>query len=92
MLPKPKTTRLKGKGKTEFRKKVFNRSSGFCEDCGVYAPLLDNDGLFDVFMCGHVSHIKSYGAGGGDTLDNVKWKCYNCHINKEHGPKFSKLK
>ena len=86
---KQKTVRLKGKAKTKFRRKVAWRAFGFCEECNGNAPIFV-DGVFDVFTCGHVSHIKSYGAGGGDTMDNVKWKCYQCHIVKEHGPRWSK--
>ena len=81
---KTKPIRLKGKAYQEFRGQVYDATEGFCEDCGVWAPLLDSDGVFDVFTCGHISHIKSRGAGGGDTLDNAKWKCFNCHIVKEH--------
>ena len=80
--PKPKTIRLKGKAYTKFRKEVFDREKGLCQDCGQYVSLLC-DGKFITVFCGHVSHIKSHGAGGGDTLDNVKWKCFKCH-RKEH--------
>ena len=90
MNPQPKTKpiRLKGKAKTEFRRAVAERAKYHCEDCGCHAPSLVY-GVFDVFNCGHVAHIKSYGAGGGDTMDNVKWKCNHCHIEKEHGPRWS---
>ena len=81
--PKPHTIRLKGKAKTEFRREVAERAKYHCENCGRHTPSLIY-GVFDVFNCGHVSHIKSYGSGGGDTLDNVKWKCYKCHILIEH--------
>ena len=83
--PKIKTLRLYGKAKTEFRRKVAERALEFCDVCGWYAPL-KWDGVFD---SGHVAHIKSYGAGGGDTMDNVKWKCPDCH-GKEHGPQWGK--
>ena len=81
--PKHIPLRLKGKAKTEFRRKVAARAKYHCEDCGVHVPSLIY-GVFCVFSCGHVAHIKGYGAGGGDTLENVKWKCYSCHILKEH--------
>lgn len=90
MIPKNKPVRLKGKAYTEFRREVYNQANGICSDCGMYAPLVDPISFcFEVFTCGHVSHIKSRGAGGGDTMDNVRWKCYSCHILKEHGLKFS---
>lgn len=84
---KEKPIRLKGKAKTEFRREVGERSIELCESCGCYAPI-SFYGVFDLYICGHLSHIKSYGAGGGDTHDNVKWQCYDCHINKKHGPRW----
>ena len=87
--PKKKPIRLKGKAKKDFRIAVGTRAYFHCEICGIYAPV-DFYGEFDLHYCGHVSHIKSYGAGGGDTMDNVKWKCFSCHIEKEHGPRWSK--
>ena len=87
--PKQIPIRLKGKAKTEFRRAVAKRANEFCEECGVHAPRLFQ-GYFNSMWCGHVAHIKSYGAGGGDTMDNVKWKCNHCHIEKEHGPRWSR--
>jgi len=76
--PKPKTIRLKGKAYTEFREEVCFQAESLCESCGQYAPLLI-DGRFDLYRCGNVSHIRSRGAGGSDTLDNVRWYCFDCH-------------
>lgn len=87
--PKHKPIRLKGKAYTKFRKAVHDRALGRCESCGCYAPLLV-DGCFDVFTCGHVSHIVGRGAGGSDTLDNAKWECHDCHILGKHGPQWQK--
>jgi len=80
-VPKPKTIRLEGQAYTAFRKEVCDRAHSRCEICGKYAPLLI-DGYFDLYGCGHVSHIKSRGAGGSDTLDNVKWSCSDCHYKR----------
>jgi hypothetical protein len=80
---KVKAIRLKGRAYTKFRREVHDRAGGHCERCGRYAPLLV-DGVFDVFTCGHVAHKRSVGAGGSDTMDNVRWECYNCHIGLEH--------
>lgn len=93
MNPCPKNIiiRLKGKKKTEFRKAVAKRALEFCEVCGGHAPRLWM-GRFNRLWCGHVAHIKSYGAGGGDTMDNVKWKCNHCHILGDHGLRWSKNK
>lgn len=84
--PKPTTTRLKGKDYTAFRKSVYNRASGLCETCQMPAPLTV-EGVFDIFTCGHVSHIKHRGSGGGDTLDNARLECFCCH-NKRNSPKY----
>lgn len=86
--PKPHTIRLKGKAYEKFRLEVWKRAGGRCEICGAWSPLRDRDGVFDVFTSGHISHIKSRGSGGSDTLDNVKWSCFKCH-SKHHGPKWS---
>jgi 5-methylcytosine-specific restriction endonuclease McrA len=80
--PKPKTVRLKGKAYTQFRIDLYNFYNGRCVDCDRWVPLYDN-GYFDPFICAHVSHIKSRGAGGGDTFDNCTIKCFECH-RKEH--------
>ena len=85
--PKKKVKLLKGKAYTEFRKKVAERAGEFCEECGVHAPRLFR-GYFNLIWCGHVAHIKPR-KKGGDTMDNVRWLCYHCHIEKEHGPRWT---
>jgi len=80
--PKQIPIKLTGKAKTEFRRAVAERAKYHCEDCGRYAPSLVY-GVFDVFNCGHVAHIKRRNVGG-DVMSNVLWKCYSCHILKEH--------
>jgi len=84
--PKPKTVKLKGAAYTKFRRVVYNRANGLCETCGSLAPLKYAD-CFVVLKCGHVSHIRSRGAGGSDILSNVIWQCFSCH-SKKHGPKW----
>ena len=81
-FPKPITIRLKGRKYTEFRQAVHNRANGLCEKCGKWVPMYVH-GEFDEYRCGHVSHKKSHGAGGADTMDNAKWLCFNCH-RSEH--------
>ena len=90
-VPKKKPVRLSGKAYQKFRKQVWKRAYGFCENCGVYVPLLMPEGGFDKYYCGHVSHIKSRGAGGEDTLENVTWECFSCHSAK-HGPRWERGK
>jgi len=87
--PKPEKPKLfKGPGYTAFRIAVHDAYRGRCADCGRAAPLMDN-GEFDPFSCGHVAHTIRR-KKGGDVMSNVKWKCYECHIIKEHGPQWGK--
>ena len=83
-FPKPKIIRLYGRDYTEFRESVFNQANGCCWNCGRYVPLYIN-GEFDEYRCGHVVHKKSRGAGGGDTLDNTEWGCFDCHRAEHDG-------
>lgn len=76
---KPKTLRLRGKAYREFREQVFARAKGHCENCGIYVPLRSPCEGYSIFECGHVAHIRSRGAGGGDELSNVRWLCFKCH-------------
>ena len=92
MFFKQKTIRLKGKAYTEFRAKVFEKYGGKCQKCRCKAPLYDQDGQFSWKTCGHVSHIKGRGAGGGDVMENVKWLCPKCHLQGEHGLNFGSNK
>ena len=91
--PKHIPLRLKGKAKTEFRRKVAERAGERCEAinpdgsrCNAHAPRLIY-GVFDVFNCGHVCHIRRRNIGG-DVLSNVYWGCYHCHIENEYGPRW----
>jgi hypothetical protein len=83
--PKNPPIRLYGKAKTEFKRKLWIKAGKRCQ-CGRLLSMTGN--LFTNFA--HLAHIKSYGAGGGDTEDNCKIKCYDCHIIVEHGPRWSK--
>jgi len=86
--PKNNPIRLKGKKYQELRRKRWKLDNCICVDCGRWIPLYDQDGVFDPFTCAHFAHIKSRGSGGSDTLENGETKCYDCHINKEHGLSF----
>ena len=81
---KPKTIRLKGRAYTEFREAICNRANSCCEKCGKYVPLYI-DGEFIEYYCGHVRHKKSRGAGGGDTMDNAEYWCFDCHRREHDG-------
>jgi hypothetical protein len=47
------------------------------------------NGKFFLWRHAHLSHIKGYGAGGGDTEDNVLIECPGCHLIRKHGPRWS---
>ena len=51
----------------EIRKAVIEREHNICQGC--YRFILD----------GHLHHIKSRGAGGKHTPDNLMWLCHECH-------------
>lgn len=86
---KNETTRLKGKKLRKLRHDVYARAGGCCEECGAPAP--ENG---SIFYRGHLSHIKSRGAGGEDSTNNTRWLCPRCHIydGGEHGLRWSSLK
>ena len=83
--PKPeKPIILKGKELEKLRLECYVRDKGCCQDCGKFVPANGS-----VFNRGHMAHIKRRNKGG-DILSNVQWKCYDCHIGYEHGPRWSK--
>ena len=92
MVPKAAPTRLTGKAKTELRRQVYERDRGRCQGCGIFVPISDQDGNFNLWTCGHRAHIKSKGSGGDDSLENSRWLCYTCHIDNggEHGPRWTR--
>jgi hypothetical protein len=88
--PKPaKPVRLKGKAMEALRRECFERDGYRCQhlinlrgNMAICAKtVVWERGFWD---SGHMAHIKSRGAGGGDTLDNVVTKCAFCHIVREH--------
>jgi len=91
--PKNIPVRLKGKAKSEFRRKVYTEKGPACNNCGGFAPLYVEDYTgMEVYIegkCGEVSHIKSTGSGGPDTMYNVNWECWYCHRIGKHGPRWS---
>jgi len=82
---KIKPIRLKGAAMSALRREVYERDGGCCVVCGRWVPL--EGGLWER---AHLAHIKSRGAGGGDVIDNVQIKCAECHLNREHGPRWSR--
>ena len=63
------------------RAACWDRDKGICQETGerlYWEPRFPGDPLaYDM------AHIRSRGAGGNDTLDNVRALCHSCHM-KEH--------
>lgn len=79
------TVRLRGPEMSKLREEAWHRSGGFCEfkyrGCLGYVP----------WLYGELAHLKGRGAGGGDSIDNVKWSCSPCHRKyDEDYPQWSK--
>lgn len=78
--PKPGRIRLTGEHLAWLRRACWLRDEGFCRVCRcmtnpdapAWAP-----NKYDM------AHIKSRGAGGSDTLENVRTLCHKCHM-REH--------
>lgn len=72
--------RLHGRELEQLRLACLQRDKGKCRECGVKVS--------DQLPAWHplkfeMAHIKSRGAGGSDTLGNVKTSCKECHT-KQH--------
>ena len=86
MIPKHKPIRLNKKDRAELRRLQWEKQLGRCAVCGMPVNLKGDS----IFNTAHLSHIKSVGAGGGDTEENTCIKCFSCHCDIEHGPRWSK--
>lgn len=84
MFPKCVPVRLKGRDRTALRVAAYLRERGRCKKCGC-PTYLDADDASPVKA--DLAHIKSLGAGGSDTLDNVENWCHRCHMCKHNGGK-----
>lgn len=73
--------RLTGRALFNLRLDCFMRDGGICRECGAntyFQARFGGDPLaYDM------AHIQSRGAGGSDTLENVRCLCHACHM-KEH--------
>ena len=79
-FPKNAAIRLKGDDLKMLRLQCLQRDRGRCRECHVRV----SDSLPDWHpLKYHMAHIKSRGANGSDTIDNVRTLCGDCH-RKEH--------
>lgn len=72
--------RLYGRDLEVLRETCFERDHRKCVDCG--RPLVLARGFIDSMEMAHVRTKRNH----GDTLDNVRSKCRDCH-HREHNPK-----
>ena len=83
------TTRLHGPEVGVLRAACFTRDKNLCVECGsrVYPNAAP-----EAPRRAHMAHVIGRGAGGSDTLDNVRTLCGVCHLLEEHNPKSVKGK
>jgi 5-methylcytosine-specific restriction endonuclease McrA len=65
---KARPGRLKGKAMTDLRWACYLRDLGACQECR----------RFTHWELGQLAHIRAK-RNNGDTLDNVRWLCADCH-------------
>jgi hypothetical protein len=72
--------------KMAVRLAVYERAQGRCEVRK--HPECSGDRILpwggDLFVIGHLAHIKSKGAGGEFTEENTVWSCWKCHLISGH--------
>ena len=73
--PKPVSQKLPDKEYHELRLKIHAKQLFCCLKCGFYTG-------FEIF---HLHHIKSRGAGGKDTEENLIGVCFRCHTKIHMG-------
>lgn len=70
--PQPKRPPIKldrgSKEWAELKDKVCMKEFGHCQICHCYC-----------LKSGECHHIKTRGAGGDDSFENLQWVCRNCH-------------
>ena len=75
--------RLSGEALERLRIERWHYDRGYCQECTVathFRARWDGDPhAYDM------AHIVSRGAGGSDTLDNVRTLCHRCHMAEHNG-------
>lgn len=78
-MGKTGTVRLKGRAMEALRFSCFERDKWRCQECGRWIAWGEDWSNPQGRPVGEMAHIKSRGAGGSDTLDNVRTLCPKCH-------------
>jgi 5-methylcytosine-specific restriction endonuclease McrA len=78
--------RLTGEALRGLRDDCWARDKGTCQECGI--ALYKAPRFFGDPQAYDMAHIKSRGAGGSDTLENVRALCHRSHMEEhQHGLK-----
>ena len=83
------TIRLTGEDLTALRVACFRRDRYRCVECG--QGVTDSPHAWYKIQA-QMAHLIGRGAGGPDTLDNVRCLCGECHVDGEHNPKSVRAK
>jgi 5-methylcytosine-specific restriction endonuclease McrA len=73
--------RLTGKDLTKLRRQCYDRDGHNCVECGIW--LRWDRGFKDSMHMAHIQNKRMY----GDTLENVRSLCIDCHLVGDHNPK-----
>ena len=85
MFPKPGIVRVKGKKMDALRMFVFLRDKGCCTKCGRRVALTEEDATWRMPTM-HLAHIRNK-RNHGDTPENTRSRCPECHLVGDHNPK-----
>ena len=84
---KPRPGRLKGAALAELRRDCWYRDGGVCQEC---LRVTDPDLPSIADRSYHMAHIKAKRIGG-DSLENVRTLCGECHRDEHNGTKGGKM-
>lgn len=84
-FPKPGIVRLTGPKLVALRIFVFMRDRGRCTKCGRRIALTEEDATWQMPVM-HLAHIRNK-RNHGDTKENTRARCPDCHLVGDHNPK-----
>ena len=80
MFPKNAPERLDAEDMEILRSARYIQDGGRCVDCERRVSLNDKGPRPRM----HLAHVTGRGANGGDTIENTRTKCGDCHLVREH--------